>query len=182
MLLNANTSCLVLVDVQEKLTPLVHESDKFLSHILWLLKAATMLDIPVIVAEQYPKGLGHTVAAIKSALPAGTPIISKTSFSCAQDDNWLNQLKKLDRSQIVIMGIETHVCVLQTALDLLQEDLDVYVLADAVASRHIEDHKYALDRMHGEGVVVATREMAVFEWLKESDTDIFREVSKTLFK
>lgn len=182
MLLNANASCLILVDVQEKLTPLVHESDKFLSHCLWLIEAATMLDIPIIVAEQYPKGLGHTVPALKAALPADTPIISKTTFSCAQDKNWVNQLRKMDRSQIVLMGIETHVCVLQTAIDLLQEDLDVYVVADAVAARHKEDHKYALDRMHGEGVVITTREMVVFEWLKQSDTDIFRKVSKALFK
>lgn len=182
MLLDAEESCLLIVDIQDKLTPLVHESEKFVSHCHWLLQAANMLHIPVIVAEQYPKGLGHTIPALQQALPAATPIINKTAFSCARDKDWLYQLKKIDRSQVIIIGIETHVCVLQTALDLLQEELTVYVVADAVSARHIDDHKYALDRMNGEGVIITTREMVVFEWLGHSDSDLFRKVSKTLFK
>ena len=182
MLLDINESCLLIVDVQEKLTPLVHDSEKFLSHCEWLLKAANMLDVPVLVAEQYPEGLGQTVPSLRNHLPDVTPIISKTSFSCARNKNWLHQLKKLERSQVIIIGIETHVCVLQTALDLIQEEFEVYVVADAVSSRNPDDNKYALDRMNGEGVIITTREMVVFEWLEESDHELFREVSKTLFK
>jgi nicotinamidase-related amidase len=182
MLLDAKESCLLLVDVQEKLTPLVHEHEKLIKNCQWMLKAATMLNIPVVAAEQYPKGLGHTMPALKQALPAATPIIEKTSFSCASDENCMYQLKKVDREQVVVMGIEAHVCVLQTALELLSEGREVYVIADAVSSRNPEDTRYALDRMNGEGVIVVTREMVLFEWLQGTvGTDIFKQVQKELF-
>ncbi|MFN7097812.1 MAG: hydrolase, partial [Gammaproteobacteria bacterium] len=182
MLIDAKESCLVLVDVQEKLTPLIHESEKLIQHCQWLLKAATMLNIPTIAAEQYPKGLGHTVPALKQALPPETSIIEKTSFSCASDENWSRQFKKLACEQAIIMGIETHVCVLQTAIELLAEGLEVFVVADAVSSRHPDDHRLALERMNGEGVVIVTREMVVFEWLQGTvGTDLFRQAQKELF-
>ncbi|MBY0545613.1 MAG: hydrolase [Gammaproteobacteria bacterium] len=182
MLIDAEESCLVLIDVQEKLTPLVHEYQKLLDNCQWMLKAAGMLNIPVMAAEQYPKGLGHTVPALKQALPAMTPIIEKTTFSCAADENCMHQLSKIDREQIILMGIEAHVCVLQTAIELLSEGREVFVIADAVSSRSPEDCRYALDRMNGEGVVIVTREMVVFEWLQGTvGTDIFRQVQKELF-
>lgn len=182
MLIDAKESCLLLIDVQEKLTPLVHESEKLIKHCQWMLKAAALLNIPVIAAEQYSKGLGHTVPALKDALPAMTPVIEKTSFSCGSDENCMYQLKKVDREQVVIMGIEAHVCVLQTAIELLAEGREVFVIADAVSSRNPEDARYALDRMNGEGVVIVTREMVIFEWLQGTvGTDLFRQAQKELF-
>lgn len=181
MLLEVDNSCLLLVDVQEKLTPLVYQHQQLISHCSWLLRAAKKLGAPVLVGEQYPKGLGHTVPELKQVLPEKTPILEKVHFSCATEPACWKKIDGIDCDQVIIMGIEAHVCVLQTALELLAREKTVYVVADAVSSRNPEDIKYALDRMNGEGVIVVTREMVLFEWLRQANTDLFREVSKEFF-
>lgn len=182
MLIDVNESLLILVDAQEKLMPYIHEYEKLIEHCGWLLKAAAFMDVPVMAAEQYPQGLGHTIPELAALLPAQTPVISKNSFSCLSEKKCIDYLKQEPKEQIILMGIEAHVCVLQTALEMLDAGHEVYVVADAVSSRYENDYRHALDRMNGEGVILVTREMVVFEWLRGTvGTDRFRDAQRLLF-
>ena len=180
MLIDAHRSVLLVVDMQEKLLPAIHDHAVVVDHAAWLVRAAQMIDVPVAATEQYPKGLGHIVAPLKALLPAAA-VAAKNHFSCVAA-KCLPQLPGADRAQVVLAGVEAHVCVLQTALELLEEGKEVYVVADAVGSRRPRDLEIALTRMRDEGVRVVTREMVVFEWLGEAGTALFKDVSKTLLK
>lgn len=177
MLLEQNQSLLLLVDVQEKLTPLVQESAHLIANCRWLLEIASLLSIPTIVSEQYPKGLGETVTELQQFKHAHNTI-TKVHFSCVDDVAGGSLIEKMGRQQIVLIGIESHVCILQTALGLVRKGKDVFVIANAVSSRNKEDKKWALKRMQQAGVQVVTKEMVVFEWLHRSDQDIFKTISK----
>lgn len=181
MLLNAEKSCLLLVDVQEKLLPAIHNHEQLLSNCRWMLQVAEILQIPVLVSEQYPKGLGPTVEPLKKLVPPDV-YVEKLHFSCADDENCLKRINALDRPQIVIIGIETHVCVLQTALGLLMEDKEVYVVADAVGNRNPNDAVLALERMRAAGVEIISKEMALFEWVHQAGTPEFKQLSKEFLR
>lgn len=181
MLLDAQRSLLLLVDVQEKLTPLVHEHARLVTHCHWLLTIAKLMEIPIVVSEQYPKGLGGTVAELAPFITKEN-YITKTHFSCAEDPVALTTIKDTQRDQVVLIGIEAHVCVLQTALGLHDQDFNVFVVADVIASRDIQDKKFALKRMQHSGIHVVTREMVVFEWLKKSNTELFKTISKNYLR
>lgn len=180
MLIHREESCLLIVDVQEKLTPLVYEEDHLLAGCTWLIRLAKRLKIPVLVSEQYPKGLGSTISAIQALLPGTLPLI-KTEFSCVANADCLAQINHLNRPQIVIAGIETHVCVLQTALELIQQDKTVFVVADATSSRSERDKQLGLERMRSIGVQIVSREMVLFEWLRRSDIPEFKPISQEFF-
>lgn len=180
MLLDADRSTLLVIDVQEKLVPAIDDRDRLVTGIGWLVRAALKLGVPVAATEQNPKGLGATVPAIGELLPAAA-IGGKMHFSCVAA-GCLPALPGADRAQVVIAGIEAHVCVLQTALELVEEGREVYVVADAVGSRRALDRDLALARMRQDGVRIVTREMAVFEWLKLAGTAVFRDVSRTLLR
>ncbi len=177
MLLEREESCLLLVDVQEKLTPLTHEHEQLTASCLWLLQVAEELQVPILVSEQYPKGLGPTLPALREACPHAHTM-EKMHFSCMADSACAALINKQSRPQVVVIGIETHVCVLQTAVDLFMDDRDVFVVADAVSSRNPRDTEHALLRMRDMGIQVVTKEMVLFEWLTCAGTDLFKRMSK----
>lgn len=169
--LTPQNSALVVVDVQEKLMNLTPRRAELLAGVQKLLGAARVLQIPVIVTAQYVKGLGPVCPEI-----AGTaPVIEKRAFSCCGSEQFVRALKELGRQRILLCGIEAHVCVQQTAIDLMK-DYFVYVVADAIGSRRRHDHKVAVARMRDCGAVITTVESAVFELLRESGTEAFKQV------
>lgn len=181
MLMDKDKSCLIVVDIQEKLASQVNHAKKMIHQCDWLMRLASELDVPVLVAEQYPKGLGYTVEPLRSLLPAHV-VIEKLSFSAYQDDHFKAEFEELNRKQAILVGIETHVCVLQTALDLAAAGYQVFVVADAVSSRHPSDHQIALERMQQNGIQVVTSEMVFFEWIKRAGTPVFKALSNAFMK
>lgn len=179
MLIDADRSMLLVIDLQERMVPVIHDHDEVVANATWLVRVARKLGVPVAATEQYAKGLGPTVPAIRTLLPEDA-IGGKTAFSCVAAE-CLAPLPGHDRPQIVVVGIETHVCLLQTALELLEEGKEVYVVADCVGSRREFDRDTALARLRQEGARIVTREMVVFEWLGKAATPLFREVSKEFF-
>jgi nicotinamidase-related amidase len=177
MLLKKDNSCLLLIDVQEKLTPLVQKSEALIERCQWLMRLATELQVPQIVSEQYPKGLGITVAPLHE-LSQKDSAIEKVHFSCWQEPRFKERLQPLNKKQLVLIGIETHVCVLQTAMDLIKAEYEVFVVVDAVSSRHELDYKYALKRMKQAGIQLITSEMVFFEWIGQAGTPEFKMLSK----
>jgi nicotinamidase-related amidase len=177
MLMQRDRSFLLVVDVQEKLIPAIHEQDRVVNNTAWLLGVAGVLEVPVQASEQYPKGLGHTIDELARLIPDGATT-EKTHFSCAEAPACSAAFDALDRDQVIISGIEAHVCVLQTALGLKAAGRDVFVVADAVGSRSEQDAELALARMADAGVQLVTREMVAFEWLNQAGTPEFKRISK----
>ncbi|KTD64813.1 hydrolase [Legionella spiritensis] len=178
MLLKKDDSCVLLIDVQEKLAPYVLESKKMIARCQWLMKLADELGVPVLTSEQYPGGLGATVAPLQHSRAS----VAKVHFSCWRERNYQEKLRELDKNQLVLIGIETHVCVLQTALDLLEAGYQVYVVVDAVSSRHEHDVKYGLKRMKQAGAELITSEMVFFEWVEKAGTPEFKALSKAYLR
>lgn len=180
MLMDRNTSMLLLVDVQERLLPAMHEAQRVLDNTIWLTRIAHRLGVPVAASEQYPKGLGHTHADLRAHLSPGC-VAEKLHFSCAAAQ-CLGALPGGERRQVVLCGIESHVCVLQTALELHGQGKDVFVVADAVSSRNPSDRELALARMRGKGVEIVSREMVAFEWLRRAGTADFKDISSNFLR
>jgi nicotinamidase-related amidase len=179
MLIDAGKASLLIVDVQEKLLPVMANSESVVMRSAILLRAAKALDVPVTVSEQYPKGLGRTVHALHEGL-GNAPVFEKLNFSCWRDISMRARLIGLHdtgRPQIIIAGIEAHVCVAQTAIDLAQAGFAVFVVADAVSSRAESSVSLALNRMAQCGIEVVNTEMAVFELLGKAGTPEFKELS-----
>jgi nicotinamidase-related amidase len=168
--------CTVLVvDVQERLLPVIPARDRLITNVAFLLDVAQLLSVPAVATEQYPKGLGRTAPAIAGRLPSGPP--EKVTFSCCGAPGLVERLRDGGRTTVVVCGMETHVCVLQTALDLLDAGLRVAVVADAVAGRFDLDHDLALRRMNDAGALVTTAETVAFEWLGTAAAPEFKAVS-----
>ncbi len=178
--LNAARSALVVIDIQARLAPATHAPEPVIANAALLMRAAARLDVPILVTEQYPKGLGATVPEIADLAPADA-ILSKLHFSCLGDDGFRRRFEALGRPQAVLVGMETHVCVLQTALGLSESGTDCAVVADAVTSRKPADRDAALARLRDAGIAIVTTEMVVFEWLERAGTDAFRDL-KDLIK
>ncbi|WP_207061120.1 hydrolase [Motiliproteus sp. SC1-56] len=176
MLINAKRSCLLVVDIQEKLVPAVHGHQTLIENCRWLLEVADIIGVPVLTSEQYPQGLGGTVEPINALIPAAGKM-SKTHFSCAADAGCRDKIDASGREQVIIVGMEAHVCVLQTALELNAQGKEVFVVADAVASRSPEDKSLALERMRQCGLQIVSREMVAFEWMEKSGTETFKTIS-----
>jgi nicotinamidase-related amidase len=168
-------SGLLVIDVQEKLLAKIPGKEALVRNIAFLLDAARLLDVPVAGTEQYPKGLGPTVPELAQRLP---PRPDKVAFSCCAIPGIAESFQKAARLKLVLAGMETHVCVLQTALDLLTRDYRVFVPVDAVASRQALDHDQAIRRLDRAGAVITTSETVVFEWLGGADHPRFKEVSR----
>ncbi len=181
MLLSAKNSVLLIVDAQEKLLPAIHQRDNVTSRMRWLAEIALQLDIPILITEQYPKGLGYTVSSLQEIIESAR-VIEKTHFSALQEDSFRDVLREYNKKQVVIMGMETHVCVLQTALDMKAEGYQVYLPSDCVGSRRPNDKDTAIARMRDNRVDIITSEMAAFEWLHKSGTDTFRHISRNWLK
>lgn len=176
MLIQADRSCLLIVDVQTGLAPVMFDPRRVYRGCGLLLRAATRLEIPVLVSEQYPKGLGHTAGELLDLAPEGA-VMEKLAFSCAADDGIRARVEALGRRQIVIAGIESHVCVLQSALGFKELGYDVAVVGDACASRVEASFHSAMARLAANGVEVVTTEMTVFEWLHHAGTPEFKDLS-----
>ena len=174
MLVRAEESVLVVVDVQDRLLPSIHESDRVLRNVDILLKAAAARPVPVIVTEQYAKGLGPTAAAVRDILPAGTPVVEKMTFASTGEPAFNDALERTARRRIVLCGTEAHVCVLQTGLGLLAAGYRVHLVADAVSSRTPANHTAAVDRLRAAGASIVTTEMVVFEWTERAGTPLFK--------
>jgi nicotinamidase-related amidase len=173
VLLTAAGAVLLLVDFQQQLVPAIHDGETVVARAVRLAEAAQLLGVPVCATEQYPTGLGHTVAEL-----AGYPqnVVTKTSFSGAADPRLLPPSAR----EVVVTGVEAHVCVLQTVAELLDTEHRVVVVADAVGSRDTANRDAALARMRAHGAEIVTSEMVLFEWLRDSTHPRFREVQKLL--
>ncbi|HPG21976.1 MAG TPA: hydrolase [Amaricoccus sp.] len=175
MLIRAKDSVLVVIDVQERLVPAVQAPARTLRNTQTLLAAARECAVPVILTEQYPEGLGSTVPEIAAAA-AGAAIIPKMHFSCMEEEGFAEAFRALGRKQAVLVGMEAHICVVQTAASLLEEGYDVFVVSDATASRTLESEQACLARMTASGAHVVTTEMVVFEWLGKAGTPAFKRL------
>jgi len=180
-LTNASDAVLVLIDIQQKLVAAMAEpvGDKVIEEVSILLKAAELLAIPVLVTEQYPKGLGATLPALTAQLNDFNPI-EKTCFSCTQSAAFMAALQQSGRRQVILTGMETHICVLQTALDLHAQGYAVFVIEEAVSSRRKSHQLNGLARMQAAGVTVINIESALFEWLGDAKHPHFKALSKLI--
>ena len=176
-MLDIQECCLVVVDVQGKLAQLMHGRDVLFANIQILIKAAKILDIPIIWCQQCPDSLGPTVPQIAELLTDNKPI-DKVSFSCCGEEKFNDELNSLARKQVLLCGIEAHVCIYQTAVDLLQKEYNVDVIADAVSSRTQENKQLAINRMANEGVKICCTEMALFELLRTAEHPQFKQIAK----
>jgi nicotinamidase-related amidase len=166
---------LLIIDVQEKLMPLIGDRDLVEANAVRLVRAAKLLDMPVWATEQYPRGLGPTIPALAELIPHRP---DKTIFHCCAVPELLEQLHGRGVRHVTLAGIETHVCVAQTALELMGMGFGVQVPADAVASRFAVDWQFALRRLEHAGAVVSTTESVLFEWVERSDHPRFKEISQ----
>ncbi len=179
MLIERGRSCLMVVDVQERLAPAMANSAAVIRNSAVLMQAAERLQLPLLVSEQYPQGLGPTVPELRALTPAGA-VHAKLSFSCADDPGLAARLAAFERPQVAICGIEAHVCVLQTALGLQAGGYQPSVVADATSSRTTANREAGLARLRDAGVTIVTTEMVLFEWLGAAGTPEFRELSKLI--
>jgi len=181
VLADAADSRLLIVDCQDKLVPHVADGDAVVSRCANLLGAARVLGIPVLVSEHYPQGIGHTVAELRTLVDAGE-VICKNHFSCVSEPGLRERLLEDRRRTLVVAGMESHVCVMQTALEAHAGGLRVLLVADAVGSRRAADRDAALERMRAAGVTLVTREMIIFEWARRGATDTFRELHRRFLR
>ncbi len=176
-ILNREKTALLVIDIQERILGVMQNGDKVVENSIMLINGAKILALPIYLTEQYPKGLGETANKIKKELD-GKSAIQKMSFSCFGAENLFSEFKQKGITQIVVTGIETHVCVQQTVLDLLANNFQVNVAADAVSSRHEIDYKTALERMKVNGAEITTSESILFELLNICGTQEFKEILK----
>ena len=173
MLIRRDDSLLLVVEIQEKRAPAIHDSAQVTANSVRLLRAASQLKVPAFVSEQYVRGLGSSVEAIRNAA-VDALFFEKTHFSCAAEPGVIDLLRTTQCSQILLTGTETHVCVLQTALGLQEAGFSVFLVADAASSRTPENRQAAIERMRAAGIHIVTTEMVLFEWLHRAGTEEFR--------
>jgi nicotinamidase-related amidase len=170
-----NKAALVVIDIQERLLPAIFEGDRVVRNTVRLIKGARILGIPVLVTEQYKKGLGATTPAIAAEIEDLTQV-EKVAFSACGASGFKEALKAKKISDVILCGIEAHVCVSQTCLDLLDQGFRVFVVVDAMSSRTTENHFIAVERMRGAGGVVVSAEMVLFELLEKAGTQEFKQI------
>ena len=176
--LDPANAVLVVIDVQAKLTPAMPHKvyERMRATTAMLVETADLLGIPVVTTEQYPQGIGHTVPELTAACAGG--VIEKTSFGCCGEPAFLAKLEQLGRRQVIVTGMEAHVCVYQTVLGLLQAGYHVHLVRDAICSRHKEDFQAGVGNAARAGALVITAEIALFQLLKDSRHEQFRAISK----
>ena len=181
MLINPKNSALLVIDIQEKLLPALHNGEQLMVNSQWLIEIAGKLGIPTLVTEQYPQGLGHTSERLKTCLASAT-FLEKEHFSAAEEAHILQTVNEQGKEQLILIGAESHVCLLQSAIGFSEQGYDVYVVTDAVASRKESDYQTALVRMQQNGIQLVSKEMVAFEWLHKCNTDTFRDISKNYLR
>ena len=176
-LLVTDKTALLIIDIQERIMRVINEYETVVESTIKLIKGFKALGIPIYYTEQYPKGLGPTVDSIRNELEENDAI-QKLSFSCFGAGDLFNELKKNGISQVVVCGVESHVCVQQTVLDLIANDFQVNLAADAVSSRKVKDYEISISRMNRHGADVTTAEAILFELLNVCGTETFKQISK----
>ena len=178
-MINLDNAALLIIDVQAKLVPLIREHLKLVKKINLLLNIFSKLELPILLSEQYPIGLGKTVSEI-NANSAKILKNEKTTFSCWKNLDFKKNLSKISKKQLILCGIETHICVLQTCLDLINNSFEVFVAEDAVNSRNEKSHLLGIERMRSSGINIVSVEMVLFELLGNSKHKDFKELSKLI--
>lgn len=178
--LSREAAALAVIDMQEAFRPVMPDFGEVASRIAKAAEGARMLEVPVIVTEQYPKGLKHTAKEILARLPDESAAIEKSCFSSCGAEDFLTQLKNRNIKQVLVCGIEAHICVLQTSLDLLANGFEVYLLVDCITSRAAENKRVALARLAQAGAVPCTLEMALFEMLRTADSPQFKGIQNLI--
>jgi nicotinamidase-related amidase len=172
-------AALLIIDIQERLATVMKQREPVVKNSIHLVELAKMLHIPIVVTEQYPKGIGHTVEEIKHVLPVYQPI-EKLTFSCCDEPSFLQTIKGLNKKTLILTGMETHICILQTCIGLLQNGFNVHIVKDAICSRTKENWKTACEYMRDAGAVITCTEAVLFQLLKTAGTEEFRTISKRI--
>ncbi len=178
-MLNLENTALVMIDIQGKLLNVMSEKEALLENAQKLLKGLQLLGVPILVTEQNPKGLGPTQPELAQLMPNISPL-PKYCFSCSQDNGFGQALSKLNRKQLLLCGIESHICVYQTALELLNQGYEVQIVTDVVSSRSVKNKEIALSRLQSEGAKLTSVEMVLFELLKTAENSMFKEISRII--
>ncbi|HMA66418.1 MAG TPA: hydrolase [Desulfosalsimonadaceae bacterium] len=173
-MLHQKETALLVIDVQGKLAETVHEAERIRANLQKLIQGARLFDLPMVVTEQNPKGLGPTIPELQPMLE-GAAFVSKTAFNACLHSQFVEEVRKTGCRQMLVAGIETHICIYQTVAALLEESLEVHVAADAVSSRTVWDRTTALERMRDMGALIETTEMALFELMKKAEGDNFKQ-------
>lgn len=173
-LLRPESALLLVVDIQEKFLSVLPEPERLIERTGILIEACRQLELPIVVTEQYPKGLGHTAAALADALPSSAVILEKAAFGCGQDPQVSAHLAALNRPQVMVCGIEAHICVNQTVHQLLASGFQVHLMQDAISSRHYRDFEIAVAKMQQSGAIPSGVEMALFELMTTSRHPLFK--------
>lgn len=173
-------SALIVIDVQEGYRGHTLEHERMVRKVRTLIEAATLMAVPVLATEQYPKGLGHLQAEVSAVLPPGTPVIEKLSMSCCAQPRFIAALEALARAQVVVCGIEAHACVNQTVHDLLARGYQVHVPRDAISARFAADDAAGWEKMVGSGAVPASVEMVCLEWIRTAESPDFKALHRLI--
>ena len=176
-MLTIENTTLVVIDVQEKLARIIYQRDTLVDNLQKLIKGIQVLDVPIIVTEQYPQGLGQTIPEIAQLLSTIQPL-PKISFSCLGDEHFVTKLKAVGQRQVLVSGIESHVCVYQTVSDLIHLGYEVHVVTDTVSSRTLENREVGLSMMNRLGAVLTSTEAVLFELLKIAKGEKFKAISQ----
>lgn len=178
-LLRKDEAVLVIVDIQERLAAVMSERQKVIDNCLHLIESAKLLNIPIMLNEQYPKGLGPTVPELKEALRDHAPL-EKITFSCCGQSEFHRNISSLNRKKVILCGMETHVCVLQTCIDLLRAGFTVHTVSDAICSRIKDTFETAIEYMRDAGSVITCTETVLFQLLEKAGTEEFKILSKRI--
>lgn len=173
MLIRAQDSALVVIDMQERLVPAMQAPARTIRNTRTLIAGAKEMHVPIVMTEQYPAGLGATVPELHE--PDAT-VLSKMHFSCMEDERFAEYFRSLGRKQAVIAGMEAHICVVQTAASMIEDGFEVFVVSDATASRTLESEKACIARLSACGAGIVTTEMVIFEWLGAAGTPAFKKM------
>lgn len=181
-LCDVEDSTLVVIDIQTRLGKSMPSKvlSRVVENTVFLLKSAELIGVPVIASEQYPKGLGEYVSEVNENFPETTRHIQKTCFSCCGTEEFIDILEKSGRKQVILTGMEAHVCVLQTAIELQERGYEVFTVGDAICSRRLDNYQNALERLESLGVNQTNTESVVFEWLRDAKNEYFKEIAAWL--
>ncbi len=177
MRINRNNTQALIIDFQERLYPFIQENEKLTKNVIRLIKGLKVLGIDMVITEQYSKGLGHTITEISEAIE-NYNYIEKDTFSCCGSIEVCDKLKSTGKKNVIVIGIESHVCVLQTTIDLIAMGFQPVLIEDCVSSRNLNDKQIAIERMRQEGAIVSTYESILFELCEISGNDMFKAISK----
>jgi nicotinamidase-related amidase len=178
--LDAKRAALAVIDVQESFRPHIHDFGEVAARVALVTQAAQMLGIPFVVTEQYPKGLGHTAGEIRAVLPEGFEAVEKTAFSSCGAQEFVARLERAGAQQIILCGIEAHVCVNQTAHDLIALGLQVHLLTDCISSRAEQNKRIGVEKMLRSGAIPASIELALFELMRDARHEQFKAIQKLI--